>query len=54
MDKRIVICPKCDKEQKVPLHKNVVKCSCGGVFNVDVVEEHPSEFWQNPDNSHRF
>lgn len=54
MDRRIVVCPRCDREQKVPLDRNVVKCGCGSVFNVDVVDGHPAEFWQNPDNSHRF
>ncbi len=55
MEKRIVICPKCDKEQRVPVDKNVVRCKkCGFAFNVDTDDRHPHEFWHNPDSGHKF
>lgn len=55
MDKRIVICPKCDREQRIPLDRNIVRCKkCGYAFNVDLDDKHPEEFWHNPDSGHKF
>ncbi len=56
MEKRTVLCPFCDHEQRVETEKNVVRCiKCGGVFNTDPYDhEHPGEFWSNPDTSSRF
>ena len=56
MDKRVVLCPFCDREQKVEIGNNVVRCErCGGVFNADPYDhQHPPEFWSNPETSVRF
>jgi uncharacterized CHY-type Zn-finger protein len=54
MDKKVVLCPFCDKEQKT--EKMVISCDrCGKAFNADIYDhQHPEEFWANPDNSARF
>jgi ribosomal protein L37AE/L43A len=56
MEKRVVLCPFCDREQEIELEKNIVRCmKCGGVFNTDPYDsEHPREFWSSPDTSARF
>jgi ribosomal protein L37AE/L43A len=56
MERKVVLCPFCDREQEIEVEKNVVRCEkCGGVFNTDPYDhEHPREFWSNPDTSARF
>ena len=56
MDKTTVLCPFCDKEQRVHMEKNVVRCGgCGKAFHTDPFgQQHPEEFWSNPDTSVRF
>ncbi len=56
MEKTLVLCPFCDKEQKIEHEKHVVSCSrCGKAFNADPFSHvHPEEFWANPETSVRF
>jgi uncharacterized CHY-type Zn-finger protein len=56
MDKILVLCPFCDREQRVHEEKPVVSCErCGKPFNNDLsAGKHPEEFWSNPDTSARF
>jgi ribosomal protein L37AE/L43A len=56
MDKTIVLCPFCDKEQSIRNEKQIAKCDrCGKPFNNDIFADmHPNEFWANPDTSVRF
>lgn len=53
---RLVICPHCDKEQRVGIDVAVTKCRrCRKGFNIDVGDSaHPQEFWHNPDTSPAF
>ena len=53
MDKRIVLCPRCDRELKVAHSNKEARCKCGNVIKLEE-HHHPREFWHNPDNSHRF
>ena len=56
MDKSVVLCPFCDKEQRAEDEKHVVTCDrCGKAFNTDPhAHSHPEEFWANPDTSVKF
>ena len=56
MEKSIALCPFCDQEQRVGNGKPVVRCQgCGRAFNIDQSRDnHPEEFWSNPDNCARF
>jgi len=53
---RLVLCPFCDNEQRIALHKTSVVCSrCGEVFEIEMEDcNHPPEFWHNPHTSHSF
>ncbi len=56
MDKITVLCPFCDREQRVHEDMPVVNCErCGKPFNTTLSDmNHPDEFWSNPDTSVRF
>jgi len=56
MDKIMVLCPFCDKEQRIHTEKHIVRCErCGRAFNNNPHgDAHPEEFWSNPDTSARF
>jgi uncharacterized CHY-type Zn-finger protein len=56
MDRSVVMCPFCDKEQEAEDGKHVIVCGqCGKPFNADTYgHAHPDEFWANPETSARF
>ena len=56
MDKMIVLCPFCVKEQRVGVVREIVRCErCGKPINNDIfANTHPEEFWSNPDTCARF
>lgn len=49
---RLVLCPKCDSELKVPLTEDSAECEeCGDEFEV-VEEGYPEEFIWHPSRSY--
>ncbi|MBN2042977.1 MAG: hypothetical protein JW754_04190 [Candidatus Aenigmarchaeota archaeon] len=53
---RLVLCPHCDREQRVKINETSVKCKgCKKTFRVKKENgKHPEHFWHNPDTSHHF